>query len=202
MRPSRRMTECSGCGGTLRSTHSTAVNRIIINPSSTASPQSEISAVRIRTVPSGSTRPERYLLRAISSMAGRFSRNTSSLFLLSPWKWSSSASRLMAHRSRRETGGCSQRLFLPRTAAGERRHYLFQPFLSWRGLPCSGFFLLFRYESRQLQGYRAISVTRFGCIWRDCNTHLTIAACPPLARIAKDFQRAGGGRRRRASVTS
>ena len=126
MRPSRRMTECSGCGGTLRSTHSTAVNRIIINPSSTASPQSEISAVRIRTVPSGSTRPERYLLRAISSMAGRFSRNTSSLFLLSPWKWSSSASRLMAHRSRRETGGCSQRLFLPRTAAGERRHYLFR----------------------------------------------------------------------------
>ena len=42
----------------------------------------------------------RYLLRAMPSMAGRFSRNASSLFLLSPWKWSSSASRMMAHRIR------------------------------------------------------------------------------------------------------
>jgi hypothetical protein len=56
--------------------------------------------VRIRTVPSGSTRPERYFRRAISSIAARFSRNTAILFLLSPWKWSSSASWLMAHRIR------------------------------------------------------------------------------------------------------
>ena len=120
------MTQCFGCRGTLRTTHSTVVNMIFINSSYAASPRSGISAVRIRTVPSDSTWSERYLLRAMPSMAGRFSRNTSSLFLLSPWKWSSSASRLMAHRSRRETGGCSQRLFLPRTAAGERRHYLFR----------------------------------------------------------------------------
>jgi hypothetical protein len=43
--------------------------------------QGEISAVRIKMLPSGPTWPERYFRRAISSMAGRFSRKTSSLFL-------------------------------------------------------------------------------------------------------------------------
>lgn len=50
-------------------------------------------------------------------------------------------------------------------------------------------------ESRQLQGDRAINVTRFGRIWRDSHSHLAIAACPSLARIAQDFQRVGRGRR-------
>ena len=50
-------------------------------------------------------------------------------------------------------------------------------------------------ESRQLQGDRAISVTRFGRIWRDPYSHPAIAVRQPLTRIARDFQRAGGGRR-------
>jgi len=44
--------------------------------------------------------------------------------------------------------------------------------------------------SRHIIQNRAINMMRFGRIWRDPRTHLTIGACPPLAPIAKDFQRA------------
>jgi hypothetical protein len=44
------------------------------------------SPVRMRTDPSGSVRPARYLRRASCSMVRRFARKTSSLSLLSPWK--------------------------------------------------------------------------------------------------------------------
>ena len=45
------------------------------------------SPVRIRTDPSGSVRPTRYLRRACCSMVCRFALKTSSLSLLSPWEW-------------------------------------------------------------------------------------------------------------------
>ncbi|MGB6727163.1 MAG: VWA domain-containing protein [Terracidiphilus sp.] len=45
-----------------------------------------ISAVHTRTELSGSSSPSRYLRRVVASIALRFSRDTSSLFMWSPWK--------------------------------------------------------------------------------------------------------------------
>src|SRR5256885_9809831 len=68
----------------------------------------------MRTDSSGSVSPARYFRRASCLMARRFALNTSGLSLLSPWKWSSKDSLLIAHRTR-VSPSCPQNRTVPRS---------------------------------------------------------------------------------------